>query len=370
MSFENGSLTFRALLWPANARRPFEVEDLATCLMRRPAPLANTEGMGWSSAIHFEDVELTPAKLVHGDWLRFALVTGAKKIPPKLFAHHLAMREADYCTRHGCHRVPKQALSDLCNDLECALLPGMPVVRSATEVAIHRGMGLMLVDSASDKALDAITINLNHCEATALMGKPEDVDAISAPLLLAGVEATKWKPVHWTRTPQSLVGDIAGASDFLMWLLWQKKDEQKWSKLLGVGGPLMFRDLDAEASSVAVAGLVRGAKVAAQCVQSGQVLARAKYMLQETDPQEQASSWEFVLDSRLIVRGLTLPKGGKLSGRRDRFESRMEDFGKWWKTFTALFRDYCEARTGDWPARDILDWSDQLNAKKKARKAA
>ncbi len=357
MSFESGSVSFRALYLPRDLPA-----DAVERFARHAAPPIDTLGAGeingWVTGRHLLDRHITPDTARHAGFLRLTMLHAERKIPEPLLRAECRMQEIAHMQAEGLDKIGPTLRRDIRQQVTDRLLPQMPPSLRGIHMLHDATARLLYTTALTDKQLDAFQIGF--AQAIGFGGVP--VLPETAALQRRNRSIKDWTPVSFS--PEVDPEDVSQdpGLDFLTWLWFVAEARGGMLKLKDLGdwavvieGPLTFVMEGAGAHEMIVRrGEPRLSAEAKASLLSGKKLRRARLTLARGD-----QSWTCTLDGpSFVIRGLKLPEGEKLDAA-SKFQERVQFMDLFKEALLSLFDRFCADREAkEWSSSlaDIHQW--------------
>lgn len=342
MSFESGSISFRAFYLP----QPLPRNVLEKFAGRAAPPITTLAGepiRGWVTGRHLLDNRIEKDTAFYAGYLRLTLMKAERKIPESLLRAECKMEELARMQAENRAELDRRTRSEIRQEISDRLLPKMPPSLQGMALVHAPESDLVYAEAVSDKQLDALEAAMRETLGFGLI----PATPVHAAAHRLKIDVRETPPSSFSPDcADDAVSDSMG-QDFLTWVWFCSETRGGMFKVeagefaVMVEGPLTFA-MEGEGAHEAV--LRRGspelsaeAKIA---LLSGKKLKRAKFLLARG-----SETWSTTLDADAFAfRGLKLPEGEKLEPI-SRFQERMTQLKTFLDAFLGLYERFLKERT-------------------------
>ncbi len=342
MSFESGSISFRAFYLPQPLPRNF-LEKFAG----RAAPPLTTLGdepiRGWVTGRHLLDNRIEQDTAMYAGYLRLTLMKAQRKIPESLLRAECRMEELARMQAEGRAELDRRTKTEIRKEVADRLLPKMPPQLTGMAFIHAPGTDLVYAEAVSDKQVDALEASMRETFGFGLIpATPIHAAAHRLKIDVRDVPPTSFSP----DCEDTAVGESIG-QDFLTWLWFSSETRGGMMRVeagefaVMVQGPLTFAmEGDGAHEAVLRRGTPELSAEAKIALLSGKKLRRSRVVIARG-----SETWEFTLDAdQFTFRGLKLPEGEKLEPI-SRFQERMTLVKTFLDVFLGMYERFVKERT-------------------------
>jgi hypothetical protein len=343
MSFESGSVSFRAFMVP----QPLPA-DIVSRVAAQAAPgldsLRDEPVQGWVGGRHLLDRRITDDNAYYAGYLRLTLMQAVRKIPPALLKAEQTMEELAYQQANGLAFLNRKQRAEIRQEVVARLLPEMPPQLKGIHVVHDPEPRLVYATCLSEKQLDAFQIAFARATGFALIpAAPADLALRRKQIDVEELAPSSFSPDLEDREVGLVIGQ-----DFLTWL-WYMSESEKGAIALEDGrsvsvlieGPLTFQMLG-EGAHLAVLrkGMPMISAEAKSALSAGKKLKQAKCSLTVDE-----AAWSFTLDADdFVFRGMKLPESEERLDPLSRFQDRLLQLNRFMDVFFSLYDEFLARR--------------------------
>ena len=343
MGFDRGSVSFR-LFYLSRSFGPALVVRLAA----QAAPPIETLGheaiQGWVTGRHLLDTRLTEESCVFGGYLHATLMRAERKVPEALLRAHARLEEEAQLRARNATNLPRQARSEIRNEIFERLLPVMPPTLTGLPVAVDFRNDRVLAGAMGDQQIERFSAAFREASGTLpVLLTPETAALKRRQVNARDVSAVSFSPDENVPPDEN----VSLGMDFLTWLWWwweieggnfrPEKSGPQYGMILE--GPVtFFREGQGAHETVLRKGNPFDSRDAGIALLGGKRVRRAKLTLAQGE-----TMWSATVDADFAFRGLKLPKGEQIdpSGQ---FQERMLHIETFVEVFLGLYDCFLDQR--------------------------
>lgn len=346
MSFESGSISFRAFFLPRDLPHD-AVERFASQAAPSLESLRDEPIQGWVGGRHLLDRMITDDNAYYAGHLKLSLMQAERKIPPALLKAEQTMEELAQLQATGRQYLSRKQKSEIKAAIVERMLPQMPPQLKGIDVVQSVGDPMIYATCISEKQLDAFQIAFARAQGFSLIpAMPADVALRRKSINVEDLYASSFSPTLEDHQVHYVIGE-----DFLTWLWYMSEAEQGIISLeqgtevsVMIEGPLTFH---MEGAGAHVAVLRKGEPLtsaeAKTALLVGKKLRQAKLHLVVAD-----ETWNCNLDAaEFVFRGLKLPDSEEKLDPLSRFQDRILKVDRFLELFFKLYDEFIARRSRD-----------------------
>ncbi|MFH0878601.1 MAG: recombination-associated protein RdgC [Lentisphaerota bacterium] len=342
MAFESGSMSFRMFYLPRTLP-----DDAVKKFAAHAAPPLDTIGVGevrgWVTGRHLLDRAINENTAFYGGYLRLALRTAERRIPPALFRAECRMEELALMAAESKPFVKSSERAEIRKSVTDRLLPNMPPQLKAIPFIHQMGERWLAVSALSIGQSDQFASSFT----SALGFSPVPLMPEAAAMQRRKVDVSDWRGTSFSPELDDDVMESRPGQEFLTWLWFMAETEEKveikdvGTVSLLVEGPLTFVR---EGNGAYIIVLKQGEPVnsaeAKTCLMSGKKLKQATLTLALNE-----QTWRTTLDAdEFIFRSLQVPQSKESLDSISRFQERMTGLQQFNDVFFGLYDLFVEQR--------------------------
>lgn len=349
MSFESGSVSFRAFRAPApmpeNALAYF-AENVIPAFDTIKNPVT-----GWVSGRNVLNRILTEESAFYGGYLRLDLLTAERKPSAALLKAEIAMECRAALEAEGKPFLNSTQRAEIRKSVFERLQATAPLSLRAIPMVWNTNGETMYAQalsvSASDRLNACLVSTIVRLDLSARTVLPAPLTPHIAAQLLFNVESYDLAPVSFSPDIPSSEGEVDLGCEFLTWL-WYQAEAGETSMAL-IEGPLTFINPYSQGSEITTLrkGLPTHSYEACACLKAGKKLKSAKLTLVDAE----GAFYPFTLDAQeFTFRGLKLPVDAVKFDAVSRFQERLRKLETFTDLFYGLYQEFLKLRThaSDW----------------------
>ncbi len=350
MSFESGSVSFRAFQLPAALPDTILSRFAADAAPPLVFSEANMPIEGWVTGRHLLDRNITEDSAIVAGCLRLTLMKAERIIPPALLRAECRMEELAEMQARGVPYLRRNERSAIKKQVTERLLPQMPPTLTGIDWAGKPESQDLYASALSDKQLDAFCLHFRR--TTGVHPEPLTPETLAA--VIAGKDCRNLTPSSFSPEMEDNAAEARIGRDFLTWLWFFSEacggmiEIEDGSAAIIVEGPLSFSFEGAGAHETV---LKKGqpvvsseAKTALLC---GKKLRAARLTIVHAEQE-----WKLTLDAdSFVFRSVSLPKSEAV-GPDETFLDRFLAIERLMTIFSSFYRRFLGERLdpGEWPA--------------------
>ncbi len=366
MSFESGSISFRAFFVPRDMP-----ENVVAQFAEHTAPAIshlNEEPIqGWVGGRHLLDRPVSEENAYYAGHLRLTLLQAERKIPPALLKAEQTMEELAQLQATGKEFLNRKEKSEIRQQVVERLLPQMPPQLKGIHLVHSPAERMVYATAISEKQLDAFQIHVARTLGFALIpALPSDIALRRKKLDVEELPPSSFSPDLEDRQVSYVIGE-----DFLTWLWYMSEMERGAIVVEDLGevsilieGPLTFHmEGDGAHLTVLRKGEPLVSAEAKTALRAGKKLKQARLNIVQGE-----ESWACTQDAdQFVFRGLKLPEREEKLDPHSRFQGRIRDVDRFLNLFFRLYDEFLarRSRREEWEdeVRRIRRWvSDRRSA--------
>ncbi len=346
MSFESGSISFRAFFLPQDLP-----EDAVQRFAAQAAPslesLRDEPIQGWVGGRHLLDRMITEDNAYYAGHLKLSLMQAERKIPPALLKAEQTMEELAQLQATGKQYLSRKERSEIKAAIIERLLPQMPPQLKGIDVVQSVSERLVYANCLSEKQLDAFQIGFARAQGFSLIpAQPADVALRRKSIDVEDFYPSSFSPTLEDNQVHYIIGE-----DFLTWL-WYLSEAEKGSVPLEGGsevsvmieGPLTFH---MEGAGAHVAVLRKGEPLSSAEAKTA-LLVGKKLKVAGLHLVLGDETWSCTLDAgEFVFRGLKLPESEEKLDPISRFQDRILKLDRFMDVFFRLYDEFIARRSRD-----------------------
>lgn len=375
MSFESGSISFRAYFlpreWPQDALERFSAHAAPPL-----KTLKEGEIHGWVGGRHLLDLPITEDNATFASFLRLSLMQAERKIPASLFRAECLMEEYLWMRAEQKPFVDRLTRARIRKEVSDRLMPTMPPTLRGIPIVREESAGLLFTGALSERQGDALVSSLRGT-----LG----LDFIPVTFETLAAQRSKARVRNWAAasyTPDLADGDSPAtpAEDFLTWLWYYSEAEGGLFDLDGQGpvgvaldGPVLFTaegEQAAQEAALRKGGAPLASAEARTALRGGKKLRRAKLTMAQ-NPRSWTCTFDVV---DFVFRGLKVTEPEERMDAASLFLNRMNELTSFFGMIGSLVERFVALRESpkQWAALQpkIQAWTAGAPAPSKAGKGA